>query len=300
MEEMKRMDVDITCLYEINLDTHKSRVKKLLYENANQIFDYSRLSIASSAIPSDNEFKPGGTLLLSQGNVTGRFLEKGSDHMGRWTYQTFLCKSNRRLTIISAYQVCEQSIRVNSKVKTLTATAQQTSELRQQGRTVTPRQAFVKDLKQFIKTKTTGENGILILGDFNEALGITLDGMTKLISDLNLVDLTYQELGDDNFNTYIQGTERLDYSISTGWVAQSVAAVCYEPFEYRTKGDHRNMIVDFHTNQLFGSETSELGNAATREFKSKDKAAVAKYVTERYQYLDDHNFDTRIKRLREN
>ena len=88
--------------------------------------------------------------------------------------------------------------------------------------------------------------------------------------------------------------------MGTAWVAETVAALCYEPFEYRTKGDHRNIIIDFHTDQLFGSETSELGSAATREFKSKDKAAVALYVTERYKYLEDHHFDRRLKQLRAN
>ena len=299
MEEVKRMGVDVTCLYEINLDTNRPRVRKILYDNTNQIFDHARLCFTSSSIPSENEYKPGGTLMISQGKVKGRFMESGSDSMGRWCYQTFLCKENKQLTIVSAYQTCTQKVKVNNKVTTLTATAQQTSELRQQGRDETLRQAFVKDLKKFLESKTTADNGVLLLGDFNEALGVTLEGMTKLVSDLNLVDICFQEIGDDNFNTFLTGKERLDYGLGTSWVAEAVAALCYEPFKYRTKGDHRNIIIDFHTHILFGNKTSDLGSAATREFNSKDKAAVAQYIAARFKYLEDHHFERRIKQCKD-
>jgi hypothetical protein len=66
--------------------------------------------MASSPIEMLNQYKPGGTLTLSQGKITARLLKSGSDDMGQWTYQTFSGKRSSNVTIIIAYQVCDKAI----------------------------------------------------------------------------------------------------------------------------------------------------------------------------------------------
>lgn len=105
LEEVKRMGADTIALYEINLDTQKSQVKKLLYDTSQQVFDHQRVTFTSSTIPSKNQYKPGGTLILTNGKASGRVVDAGTDDLGRWTYQTLTCKGTRKITVISAYQV---------------------------------------------------------------------------------------------------------------------------------------------------------------------------------------------------
>jgi hypothetical protein len=62
--------------------------------------------------------------------------------------------------------------------------------------------------------------------------------MTGVAIDCNLTDLMF------SFPTYIRGTSRNDYILASDWIANSVIAGCYEPFSYRTKGDHRNIVID--------------------------------------------------------
>jgi hypothetical protein len=186
----------------------------------------------------------------------------------------------------------------NSRIKTLTATAQQVSILRQQGRyDTTPREAFVKDLTKFIQKKREEGSGILLMGDFNEALDVTYDGMTKMCSKLGLEDIMFQELGQDSFNTYVDGTERIDYVLADPWIADACISACYEPFQFRFKGDHRNMILDFDEIKLFGNPTYNLGTPPSREFSSKDKSANHTYIEHRHQYCVDHHIERRLEAL---
>ena len=143
-----------------------------------------------------------------------------------------------------------------------TITAQHTSLLRQQGRHETPRQAYIADLRQFITDQHTQGNGVLLAGDYNEELDIKYDSITKLCSDFHLVDLMYHLIGQDDFATYARGSKLIDYILCDAWVSDASIQGCYKPFQYRLKGDHRAMVVDFDTNLLFGNPTAILATPA--------------------------------------
>ena len=233
-------------------------------------------------------------------NNSGRVTAKGSDDMGRWTYQTLTCKGDKSLTMISAYQVCKQQLVNNSRVSTLTATAQQISALRQQGRDILPRKAFTQDLESFIAHEHGKGNGILLVGDFNEPLDTLHEGMTKLCSNTGLIDLMFHLHGVDEFNTWIDGKARVDYVLCDAWVAESCLNGCYEPFKYRFKGDHRNIILDFNEDLLFGNPTYALHTQAQREFTSKDKKSNRKYIEFRHEYMTTHKAQERLEELGRN
>jgi exonuclease III len=229
LEEMKRMQSDAVCLSEINLDTNKNSTKKKLHAACRSAYKNYKLQFSSSAIPSQEEYKPGGTLSLINGVHYGRVIADGADPMGRWTFQTLSCKDNRNMTIICAYQVCDQRIVENGRIKTMTATAQQTSMLRQQNRNETPRAAFITDLQSLLRIEQAKGHGILLLGDFNEPLDVTYDGMTKLCSDFEFTDLMFQLVGDDEFPTWFRGSDRRDdYALCDEWIADAIEGGCYE------------------------------------------------------------------------
>ena len=187
----------------------------------------------------------------------------------------------------------------DNKGATLTVTAQHTSLLRQQGRNKTPRQAFIIDLCQFITDQHAQGNGILLASDYNEELDITYDGITKLCSDFHLVDLMFHLTGRDDFATYARGSKRINYILCDAWVSDASIQGCYEPFQYRLKGDHRPMVVDFNTNLLFGNPTTTLATLAQQEFLSKDADSNRKYIQNKHKYLTQHHFASRLAHLQE-
>lgn len=244
LEETKKMNTDIVCLYEINLNTTQYLVQKEIYETSTQMFDHHKTTFWSSNICMCHPFKPGGTMVISQGSVSTRMSKSGVDELGRWSYQTYSGKNQRNLTVISSYQPCKQKIVEEvdrqAKVKTMTVTAQQVRMLRERGCTKDPRKAFVQDLKIFIEKQREQNHGILLVGNFNEYLSTTVEGMTKLVAELNFTDVMFQWIRQDDFATYAQGKHRIDYILCNEWVSQALIAVCYKPFHRHTRGNHRN------------------------------------------------------------
>jgi hypothetical protein len=114
--------------------------------------------------------------------------------------------------------------------------------------------------------KTQNEE-LLLSGDVNKALGTKLSGMTKVCTELGLVDILMSHHGTNDTPTCI------DYSLTTPHVAAACTTCGFEPFQYRFTGDHHGMFVEFNTNALFGSATVDLSTHAEREFNSRDSAS---------------------------
>eukprot|EP00957_Ditylum_brightwellii_P064544 4897895-Ditylum_brightwellii.AAC.1 len=64
--------------------------------------------MASSTIPTTNDYKPGGTMNIIQGDVVGQIIERGQDEMGLCVYTNkFAAKNDKIITTITAYQLCK-------------------------------------------------------------------------------------------------------------------------------------------------------------------------------------------------
>eukprot|EP00957_Ditylum_brightwellii_P061353 4656694-Ditylum_brightwellii.AAC.2 len=63
--------------------------------------------LANSTIPTTNDYKPGGTMNIVQGDIVGQMIESGQDKIGWWVYTKLAAKNNMIITIIMAYQLCK-------------------------------------------------------------------------------------------------------------------------------------------------------------------------------------------------
>jgi hypothetical protein len=104
--EIKHADIHLLAVAEHNLDTNKFAVRQLLQQTAHKAFPHHVIQTSTSTIPADKFYKPGGTMLLAQGDIVGRIKERGSDSMGRWSWLKLIGRNKRLITVISAYQVC--------------------------------------------------------------------------------------------------------------------------------------------------------------------------------------------------
>ena len=94
-KEVHRFQVDTSCLYKHNLDSYNHSVKNILYKTTQCAFDHSKLTTTSSPIPATSTFKPGGTMILTQGLCIGRLILSRHNDMGHWSYHTYSCKNFR-------------------------------------------------------------------------------------------------------------------------------------------------------------------------------------------------------------
>jgi hypothetical protein len=144
----QEVQADILCIQEHNLDTTEYKVTKIVRETAHRHWQRVRTTIASTPIQFSGTWKPGGTAIMSTGSITGRTTATGHDEWGRWSYHTFQGKNRLLVTVITVYQVVAKFAPDKGQ---FTAAAQQRSLLIRQGDEITdPRQAFQRDIRQFI------------------------------------------------------------------------------------------------------------------------------------------------------
>ena len=273
---LRAAQVDIACGQEHNLDTIHSSVRSILYNTTQQHWQRNRMDFASTPIKFESLYKPGGTFILSVGNITSRLNERFQDKWGRWTSQTLRCSARRSLTVISAYQVVTD----NPARGTTTAAAQQYSLLLQNQDLITaPRKAFRRDLLLYVKQCQSFGHEILLTGDFNECIGQDPDGMKKLLDESHLIDIMRSRHPDQQLpNTYARGHRCLDYAFGTEVVIEAVRYAGYEPFNSQFPTDHRPYFIDLSITDLFGFNLQPLAKYEPRVLRATNIQQVTEYM----------------------
>ena len=122
---VKETQADVMCGQEHKLDSGQHQVKSILFQTCRQHWQRSRITFGTTTVPFCSMQKPGGTFMVTAGNVTGRIQHQMTDSLGRWVSQTYQGAAGRRITIVSAYQVVTNVVIPG----TTTAAAQQHSML---------------------------------------------------------------------------------------------------------------------------------------------------------------------------
>jgi hypothetical protein len=134
---------------------------------------------------------------------------------------------NHKVTIISAYQVVSNIVKSGS---TTSASQQSSLLLRSNDPIKTPKAAFRRDLQKHIQQSQSAGHDIILTGDFNETLGQDLDGLTKVISSCNLVDVMSARHPETLHVTYSRGRRCLDYVFVSPRIVPAVTRCGYEAF----------------------------------------------------------------------
>jgi exonuclease III len=290
----KEVQADILCGQEHNLDSDQTQVRSILHNTVRQHWPKSRIVFGTTPISFASMYKPGGTHIISTGDITGRIKHQESDKWGRWVSQTFQGKAHISITVISAYQVVGKPTVQGS----ITAASQQQSLLLQnQDDTANPRIAFRRDLMLYLKSQIDRGHEILLIGDFNEPFGSDPDGMEKIAAEIQLIDLMSMRHSSTPPATYARGRTRLDYALATHHVAEALLRSGYEPFNERFHTDHRAYFMDFDTVRLFGVPIEQHTTTARRILKTSNTQQVTVYLKEKYERLLAHNVFERAEAL---
>eukprot|EP00957_Ditylum_brightwellii_P101426 7729444-Ditylum_brightwellii.AAC.1 len=94
-------------LVEIKLDTMYQEVRQQTRDESKQRLQTSSVNMASSWIPVQNVYKPGGVMSIAQGDVLGQKIMDGSDLLRQWVYMKYATKGDKIVTVVAAYQPCK-------------------------------------------------------------------------------------------------------------------------------------------------------------------------------------------------
>ncbi|KAI2505037.1 hypothetical protein MHU86_9393 [Fragilaria crotonensis] len=291
---LKEIQADVFCGQEHNVDTTQASVRKIMFDTAHQHWERSRLVMGTSPIPFQTQFKPGGTMVMTVGSLTGRLCKQDRDKWGRWSSQVYQGQAGRTLAIISAYQ----PIVKGGVVGKITVAAQHVSLLLNSEDEVTnPRVAFRRDLSKWLTDYQSRGYEILLIGDFNEPLGTDPDGMIKLAGDHQLMDVMAIRHSSAPPATYARGSKRLDYALASPSVCNAIIHAGYDAFNMEIATDHRGYFMDFNTELLFGSETQTLVHRTKRELSTRNHKQVTAYIRRKHELLTKSNAFERSTRL---
>ena len=298
-EAMEAIQADVACFSELNTDANKYEIRTKMEEICRRQFDQNCLVLSTAPNKTTTSYKPGGTAILARNTITSRIKSHTRDRMGRWASLSFTRSANKTLRVISAYQVC-----TNARPGTNTAASYQNAQLivestyNRENRRLSPRQAFVNDLTNFIRQVQQAGEDVILAGDFNEQMASSDTGMSYLASTCGLVDLFSIQLGTStNPTTYQRGSKRLDYILISPSLLPAIQATGYDPFGYRLPSDHRGMYVDLSTIALFEQDLPHITPVSMRDFRTSSPGVVQTYVTAKMKYLDEHRFFDRLHHL---
>lgn len=291
---IKEIQADVFCGQEHNVDTTQANVRNIMFDTAKQHWERNRLVLGTSPISFATQFKPGGTMVMTVGSLTGRLCKQERDKWGRWSSQIFQGHEGRKIAIISAYQ----PIVKGGTAGKITVAAQHLSLLMQsEDNTTNPRVAFRRDLSKWLTDYQQQGYEILLIGDFNEPLGTDPDGMSKIAGDHRLMDVMARRHSSEPPATYARGSRRLDYALASAHICKALVRAGYDAFNNGIATDHRGYFMDFRTDILFGSETQTLVTRTRRELSSSNRKQVTAYIRRKHELLTKCNAFERLLRL---
>jgi exonuclease III len=228
---------DLVGFSEINLDVSKYKVRKFLSDTLNKSFDANQYSVATSEIPFQTNYKPGGTMTAIFNDVVGRWHSKYADPMGRWSTVSVSGRKSRVIHLITVYQVVDKSTS-----GPFTVYQQQAASLRLADRDLTPRKAFIHDLSVYLRSIKTRDSAFILMGDLNEVVGLVLGGFNKITNEFDLVDImSHHHPIRHEVATYARGKSRIDYIFCTSNLIPAVRYCGIEPFHEHIFSDHRSI-----------------------------------------------------------
>jgi hypothetical protein len=290
------LNIDIQCYAEVNRNFFRTDIRQSFFEGTKSMDRSSRSTWGTSQLPSNSDYKPGGTAIISTGKTAGRVKQSGADIFGRWTYQLLDGQGDRDILIVSIYQCCKSPTNPTG----LTAYRQQEVLLSELDRTDRdPRRNFYRGLTKFVKSYTSREDisvTPILIGDWNEECKGTSSSQ-KVCDDFGLVnifDRLYPK--HEQFKTYKRGSRCIDFVLAPPELADRVSNFVYEPFLYKLKGDHRAIYFDISERALFGDQKDPAFDPDDRSFSSKDRKATTNYLKAVGKHISANNVVNRIKK----
>ena len=225
--------------------------------------------------------------------LVGRIRRSIDDKYGCWCGFILLGKDNRKIVVLTAYNVPQETPADNDTIH-----AQQISLYLLDGEVdPNPRKIFIRDLLKVIKAATRENQDIILMGDFNESIREDPKMMARVIAAGRLIDIDAHKHGHGkHIASYIQGKQSVDYCFVSPWIINHVIRCGFEAFYSRLQCDHRGCFVDLSMQGLFDRQLPPIVNPTERCIRSSHPRLVRKYIDKLSAYFEDHGI---LKKARE-
>ena len=264
----------------------------------NQVCTHHHGAVSSAKMQWTQDHQPGGTAVSVMNKWATRFLDKGSDDLGRWSWITIAGRGTTKITFLSAYRVCDGAI--EAPITARTVRAQQEWMYADRGyATVNLRQQFVSDLSSQLNLWKAAGHDLVVMMDANEPAGPG-SAIDRLIYACGLTDAhTRDTEAIDPPPTHSRGSCKIDFVLVSSRLVPAITARTILPLYDGYLSDHRALLVDFDSKILFSGPTSEVIAPIGRQLTSTNPKAVHRYLTAMLRQFEKHDVQGKVAKLRE-
>eukprot|EP00957_Ditylum_brightwellii_P175679 13376602-Ditylum_brightwellii.AAC.1 len=107
---LKELKISAACFQETNKNWTKSGVYNNIKRKLFKVWRKNKITMSCAPEWMKSEYQPGGTATLVTDKWSSFVCDTGKDTLGRWSYTTFKGKHDQKVTVISAYRVCNNTL----------------------------------------------------------------------------------------------------------------------------------------------------------------------------------------------
>ena len=292
-KDILTLNADVIGLAETCLNSSYQQTRLQVDDDLKRMWHSHKTIYAAANEQKQGRHQRGGTLQIITGKLASRVISQGHDTMGRFCWQRLHMSNTQRLTIVTAYRVCQAT----SQAAGLTsAFYQQWRALTAQGiHKPDPRRSFLVDLGKFLAEKQAEGDEIILQLDANTVSTDT--EWRNFLTSHNLVDLHGIISADPFPNSYATGSTKIDYILGTSTCAEAVRRGGIRNFTKGPHSDHRGMYLDFDSATLFSEKNVDPTRPIARQLRLGNKQTTTKYLEVLLDQLEYHNVFSRVGKL---
>ena len=252
--------------------------------------------IPSSITATKEGYLQGGVALFVTGPAHGRIVARGADKLGRFSWARLTSPGGNGIVVITAYRVCQKR---GTTAGAKTAYMQQVkAHLKDGDKTPDPREKILEALATLIADNhRMGYDPILML-DANEDWEKSGDNaFHRFIIHHGLLDIHQELLTQVPRTTYTRGRRRLDFSLTTKKVMESISACGILANHEGVISDHTLQFVDFHNKKLFGKNSPTIVPSQQREFLFDNSVKREQFVEDIKRMHTHQSIEKRVTDL---
>ena len=284
---MKDSEIDVFAMAETNVDWRKVKKKYTIWDQTKEWFENIRVTASTNQHDTyKKHYQPGGTAIVSQGEVALQIMESGYDtnRMGRWAWSLYRGKNNVKLRVVLVYRARKPQENGFRK-----AYCQQQAALLKLQIKGDPDTNFWKDLWQQMDEWIENGDQLVVCGDWNQ--DVRKDAFLQQFEERNLVPAILSKHGAENApETYNGGSDPID-EIFVSSTLQVTAAGYLE--HGASSGDHRPLWIDLDKEMALGTVYPNLPTHKARRLKTSDPRTVKRYLKRLDEYYKKHQVYTK-------
>lgn len=294
--------VDILCLAECILDWTYKSTENTCKSIFRKYWKQTKIAVNNSTENFGKIYQPGGVCTIV-GDKWANQSEQANEqsNLGRWNETIIRGRNNRKVAIITAYNVCKNNI---ATAGSMTAYYQQWHILHRQNKydKIDPRIIMMEDLKQRIKILENNGTEVILCIDANDSLQNTNSELSKWLKTSNLIDVLVDRHGTDNEPaTCSRDTQRIGYIFTSPNLVKYVVDVTAGilPLHELCLSDHRSVYIDLELKKYLKGDIPTAQLNSNRKLTSDDGRIVKEYQRLLTVELNKSNLEERIKILEE-